>query len=284
MMTSFLQDFLNKRNIPFTESDNGLLFHFLEKGSGTQAVPNDYVRVHYTGSFLDGRVFDSSVERGEPIVFKLGAGQVIPGWDQGIALLSQGDKAKLYIPPELAYGEAGAGDAIPPNSFLQFEVELVEILSEEAYKTWSEEEDARRRKMIEEYIEQQMRKELSGIVAYAKQEDIDLQMTDSGLFYHLEQAGEGEKAVAGKTVSVHYTGRLLSGEVFDSSHQRNEPIQFELGAGRVIQGWDEGIALFRVGGKGKLVVPSPLGYGPRAMGSIPAESTLVFDIELVAVD
>ena len=282
-MSSFLQDFLNKRNLPFSESENGLLYHTTVEGSGEQAKSGDHVRVHYTGSFLDGRVFDSSVERGEPIVFKLGVGQVIPGWDQGIALLKQGEKANLYIPPELAYGEAGAGDAIPPNSYLQFEVELVEIMSEEAYQKWSEEEDARRRKMIEEYIETQMRKELTGIVAYAKQDDLDLQMTDTGLFYHIEDAGEGEKAEAGKTVSVHYTGKLLSGEIFDSSRQRNEPISFELGAGRVIQGWDEGIALFRVGGKGKLVIPSPLGYGPRAMGSIPAESTLVFDIELVAV-
>lgn len=282
-MSSFLQDFLNKRNLPFSESENGLLHHTISEGTGAQAKSGDFVRVHYTGSFLDGRVFDTSVERGEPIVFKLGVGQVIPGWDQGIALLKEGEKANLYIPPELAYGEAGAGEAIPPNSYLQFEVELVEIMSEEAYQKWSEEEDARRRKMIEEYIETQMRKELSGIVAYAKQEDLDLQMTDSGLFYHIENAGEGEKAVAGKTVSVHYTGKLLNGEIFDSSHQRNQPISFELGAGRVIQGWDEGIALFRVGGKGKLVIPSPLGYGPRAMGSIPAESTLVFDIELVGV-
>lgn len=282
-MSDFLQDFLTKRNLPFAEAESGLLYHISTEGSGAQAQAGDYVRVHYTGSFLDGKVFDTSRERGEPIVFRLGQGQVIPGWDKGIALLKAGGTGNLYIAPELAYGEQGAGDAIPPNSSLQFEVELVEIMDEEAYKTWEAEENERRRKMIEEYVEQQMKKELGGIADYAQANNLQLQMTDSGLFYQLEDAGEGEKAETGKQVTVHYTGMLLNGEVFDSSHQRNEPITFELGAGRVIQGWDEGITLFRVGGKGKLVIPSPLGYGPREMGPIPAESTLVFDIELVSV-
>jgi FKBP-type peptidyl-prolyl cis-trans isomerase len=108
--------------------------------------------------------------------------------------------------------------------------------------------------------------------------------TNSGLEYIETQAGTGAQAVAGKLVSVHYTGKLTNGKVFDSSHTRGEPIEFPLGAGHVIKGWDEGIALMKVGGKATLTIPPELGYGQRgAGGAIPPNATLIFDVELVAV-
>ena len=108
--------------------------------------------------------------------------------------------------------------------------------------------------------------------------------TNSGLEYVETQPGNGAQAVAGKTVSVHYAGKLTNGKVFDSSYTRGEPIEFQLGAGQVIKGWDEGIALMKVGGKATLTIPPELGYGRRGAGSlIPADATLIFDVELVAV-
>jgi FKBP-type peptidyl-prolyl cis-trans isomerase len=111
-----------------TTTASGLQYVIIEEGSGEAPQPGDIVEVHYSGTLADGTEFDSSYERGEPIRFPLGLGQVIPGWDEGIALLKVGSKAKLVIPPELAYGAGGAGGVIPPDATLTFEVELVNIL------------------------------------------------------------------------------------------------------------------------------------------------------------
>lgn len=108
--------------------------------------------------------------------------------------------------------------------------------------------------------------------------------TESGLRYKMIQKGNGKKAENGKTVSVHYTGQLEDGKVFDSSYPRKKPIEFPLGRGNVIEGWDEGIALLQVGDKARFVIPSHLGYGSRgAGGAIPPNATLIFDVELMDV-
>ena len=108
--------------------------------------------------------------------------------------------------------------------------------------------------------------------------------TESGLRYKIIQKGNGKKAEAGKTVSVHYTGSLENGKTFDSSYPRKKPIEFPLGRGNVIEGWDEGIALLQVGDKARFVIPAYLGYGERGAGGvIPPNATLVFDVELMDV-
>ncbi|WP_310555778.1 peptidylprolyl isomerase [Flavobacterium sp.] len=108
--------------------------------------------------------------------------------------------------------------------------------------------------------------------------------TESGLRYKMIQKGSGKKAENGKTVSVHYEGSLESGKVFDSSYPRKKPIDFRLGQGQVIEGWDEGIALLQVGDKARFVIPAHLGYGSRgAGGAIPPNATLIFDVELMDV-
>ena len=108
--------------------------------------------------------------------------------------------------------------------------------------------------------------------------------TASGLRYQILKAGDGTKAEAGKKVSVHYKGQLANGTVFDSSYSRNQPIDFTLGIGQVIPGWDEGIQLLRVGDRARFVIPSDLAYGSRGAGGvIPPDATLIFDVELMDV-
>ncbi|TBN04745.1 peptidylprolyl isomerase [Hyunsoonleella flava] len=162
------------------------------------------------------------------------------------------------------------------------EIESVEIIREgadaeafnaiEAFRTF---EGSREKRLAEEKAKQEA--ELEKVAA-------GFEKTDSGLRYQIIQKGDGVKAEKGKTVSVHYKGQLMDGTVFDSSYKRNQPIDFPLGVGQVIPGWDEGIGLLNVGDKARLVIPSHLAYGSRGAGGvIPPDANLIFDVELMNV-
>lgn len=111
----------------FEKTASGLQYKVTEEGAGKKPSKGDKVSVHYTGMLLNGTVFDSSLQRNQPIEFSVGKGQVIEGWDEGLLLLNEGAKARLFIPSNLAYGEQGAGGVIPPNTSLIFDVELVKV-------------------------------------------------------------------------------------------------------------------------------------------------------------
>lgn len=234
-----------------TTTESGLQYVILEEGTGEQAQPGSVVRVHYTGTLEDGTVFDSSRERGEPFTFTLGTGSVIPGWDEGIALLKEGGQARLVIPPELAYGESGAGSTIPPNATLTFDVELVEILPGSPAEPEAVDE-------------------------------ADYTTTESGLKYYDLVAGTGETPEEGQPARIHYTVWLEDGTKLDSSLDRNDPLTFSVGEGQLLPGWDEGVSTMQVGGKRQLVVPPDLAFGEESPGpNIPENATLVIEVELL---
>jgi len=231
----------------------GLKYIEIVKGEGASPKTGEIVLVHYRGMLDDGTEFDSSYTRGEPISFPLGTGRVIPGWDEGIALMSVGGKGQLIIPPELGYGEQGAGGVIPPNATLVFDVELVGIRA-------------------------------GSPAAPTQVKEEDLITTASGLKYYDLEEGDGAVAQSGQNVTVDYTGWLTDGVKFDSSIDRGEPFSFLLGSGGVIKGWDEGVAGMKVGGKRQLVIPPDLGYGASGAGGvIPPNATLIFEVWLISV-
>lgn len=232
-------------------TDSGLQYTEVVAGEGPQPQPGDVVSVHYTGTLQDGSVFDSSYDRGEPIRFPLGMGMVIPGWEEGIAMMNEGGQAILVIPPDIGYGAQGAGNIIPPNATIIFDVELVSVQP--------------------------------GAPAEPTEVDpAEYQTLPQGVQYVDLVEGDGPSPSPGQVVVVHYTGWLQDGGKFDSSRDRGEPFSFNLGMGQVIAGWDLGVAGMKVGGKRQLVIPPELGYGESGAGGvIPPNATLIFEVELL---
>lgn len=123
-----IKDYLSENNIDATQAPSGVFYVKDKEGTGTAAANGKTVKVHYTGKLMkNGKKFDSSRDRGKPIEFELGKGMVIQGWEKGLTHFKEGGKGTLYIPSPLAYGSKGAGDMIPPDAILMFEVELVEV-------------------------------------------------------------------------------------------------------------------------------------------------------------
>lgn len=266
-------------------SPEGIYYTVEQAGADNQKVnAGDYVSVHYTGSLLDGTKFDSSVDRGEPITFQIGVGQVIQGWEKGIPLFNVGGKGSVFIPSHLAYGERGAGGVIPPNAPLRFDIEVIETMNQEAFMQKQRELQLKLQAEAEARRAEQAKIDQATIEEYVQQNNLEVKYLQSGLAYYMTEEGTGEQVTSGSTAVVHYTGKLLDGTKFDSSKDRNQPFPVEVGANRVIQGWEQGLPLFKVGGKGTLIIPSTLAYGERGAGGIiRPNAVLLFDIEVLEV-
>ena len=233
---------------------SGLKYIIIKKGApkNTQAQKGDIVTVNYSGYLKNGKMFDSSIKRKKPFKTIIGEGRVIRGWDEGLQLMKTDDKFRFIIPYHLAYGQRQKG-SIPAKSDLIFDVEMLKIkknIQVKAYDT----------------------------------KDKDTITTPSGLKIIKIKSTKGELASKGKMVTVHYTGYLSNGKMFDSSVKRDEPISFPVGVGRVIKGWDEALLTMRKGEKCRLIIPPTIAYGQQGAGGvIPPNATLIFDVELINI-
>jgi peptidylprolyl isomerase len=238
------------KNPKTVKTASGLEYTIKEKGTGKKAQAGDKVVVHYTGKLTNDTVFDSSVSRGQPFTFKLGAGQVIKGWDEAFQILQVGDKATIKFGPELGYGDRAMGK-IPANSTLIFDVELLDVIE--------------------------------GVRPYDVKGK-DTITTASGLKYIVVQANKsGEPVVAGTKVTANYSAYLKDGTMFDSSIDRNQPLKSTIGKGQLFAGLDEGFALLHKGEKARLIIPSKLAFGEKGSGPIPANADIIFDVEVLDV-
>lgn len=220
-------------------------------GTGDQPAQGDRVAVHYTGTLEDGTVFDSSFERGQPIEFVLGQGMVIPGWEQGIAMMREGGQATLIIPPELAYGPQGSPPTIPPDATLTFEVELVEVFAAPRALDLSE----------DDYTE-----------------------TESGLKYYEITEGTGNTPVIGDRVLMDFAAWLEDGTFLGSSEQMGSPLVANLGSGQLFPGWEEAVLDMQEGSSRQLLIPPQLGYGDQGAGNlIPPNANLVWNVTLINI-
>lgn len=242
------------------ETESGLLYEVTEKGKGKSPVKGDQITIHYTGFLEDGTQFETSHDRPTDLKIVYLEQRLFQGWEEAYGMMKPGGKMKIVLPPWLGLGAQGKG-AIPPNAELVFDLELTEVVDLAAET----------KKNNEAFM-----KEMSKVYPKAIQ-------TESGLMYEIVEEGDGAYPKNGQTVEVHYTGTLTDGTKFDSSRDRDQTFTFPLGQGRVIKGWDEGIALCKVGGKIRLIIPYWLAYGETARPKIPAKSHLIFDVELFSV-
>lgn len=249
--------------VEMQQTESGLQYYVVEEGPEDGASPtiSQTVQVFYEGRLPDGTVFDGNFDSSRPAIF--GVGQVIPGWTQGLQLMSEGDEYIFYIPSRLGYGQSPRpGSKIKPGDDLVFRVKLEKVFEpkpadEEAWDTYTPWDSSNE----------------------------DVRSTDSGLEYVVLESGaeDGRKPVPGDTVVVLYEGRFAdTGEVFDSAYQRGEPAMFQ--AGGVIPGWQEALSMMRPGDHWLVHVPSELGYGERGHpAGIPPNTDLNFEVELIDV-
>lgn len=259
---AFVQYLKDNEIVKHTES--GLYYKFEKENEGNVPVLGSTARVKFNARILGGDELGSSDKLGEYYDIEYGKGTVLRGLEEGIGLMAIGDKAQFVLPYSLAYGEIAYG-TIPAYSNLIFDVELLDILAPEAAD--------------QSHVE----KANAEFDNYLKDNKIKGEKQECGLVYVCNKKGSGACPVAGQTVTVHYTGKLMDGRVFDSSVERGEPISFVLGQGKVIQGWEKGIALMKKGEKSTLIIPFNLAYGNRRTGSIPPYSNLVFDVEIIDI-
>ncbi|MAW82058.1 MAG: peptidylprolyl isomerase [Parvularcula sp.] len=257
---AFLEE--NKARDDVEVTSSGLQYTVLEEGpeDGLSPDSTDLVVVHYVGTLKDGMEFDSSRARGAAAQFPLN--RVIPGWTEGVQLMSEGDRYRFFVPPDLAYGEMGTpGGPIGPNEALIFDVELIKVQNAE-----------RNLETANAFLSENAKKE-------------GVKSTDSGLQYEVISEGpeDGESPDAGDTVEVHYQGTLLNGTEFDSSYVRGQTVEFPLN--RVIPGWTEGVQLMSEGDKYRFFIPPDLAYGETGTpgGPIGPNEALIFEVELVSV-
>ncbi len=196
--------------------------------------------------------------------------------DEAFGFLKEGDSAIFRIDAFNFYKNAAGGPApefMTEGDKLEFRIRLKKVFTKEEIMA-----------EIAELNKVKIGQETEMRNAYLSDSQIAVEPTESGLYFVEELKGKGKQPKEGDTVVVHYTGKLLNGQVFDSSIDRDKPFRFPLGKGRVIPGWDEGIALMKVGGKAQLVIPSNIAYGEMgAGGAIPPFATLVFEVELLEI-
>jgi len=223
-------------------------------GNGTELRTGMELTFHYTGWLVNGYKFGSSKDLGKPAQAVLGMGKMVRGLELGLESIKQGGVRWLRVSPGMAYGPVAMSN-IPPNSTLIFRIQAESAEYDDEFAA-----------NMDFFPNTEFVKWVSG---------------PEGLKYFVEKEGSGKPNKAGDEVRVHYTGWLADGTKFDSSRDRSSPISLEIGARRVIRGWDLGLDGMKTGEKRLLLIPPNLGYGSSGAGPIPPDATLIFAVEIV---
>ena len=262
--------FLAACNSNKVEVKDGLKFQKHDHdGNGKLAKMGDIMTFHLTLKNAKDSTLKDSRKEGAPVVAQVQKAQFVGAFEQGLLLLAKGDSATFFVPVDSLFkGYPQLPPVFTKGTDVRFTVKVVDIQSETEFQ-------ASRTKSAEK----QKSTDAATIASFITKNNLtNVQKTESGLNYVITSPGTGAQVAAGDSITVKYTGKLSSGKVFESN---TFPLQ--VGRGMVIPGWDEGLQKFKQGGKGTLLIPSGLGYGDQGNPTIPANSVLVFDVEILTV-
>ncbi|QJW87977.1 FKBP-type peptidyl-prolyl cis-trans isomerase [Spirosoma taeanense] len=262
-------------------TDNGLKYQIHEQSEGTRkGKVGDIITLHLTLMNNKDSVLRDTHKEGAPFQMLLQVPPFKGSYEEGLTMLGKGDSATFYVSADSLFTRAM--QPLPPGvqkgTDIGIAVKVLNVQSEEEYKKAQAADYEKQKgidaKIIQDYVAK------NGLAGKA-------QKTESGVYYVVTQPGSGPTPSRGDLVQVHYTGKLLNGKVFDSSRSNpqagGKPVQFPIGVGQVIPGWEEGVMKLHKGEKATLIIPSTLAYGPRGNQGIAPNSVLLFDIELVDI-
>lgn len=262
-------------------TDNGLKYKIHEQTEDTRkGKVGDILTLHLTLMNNKDSILRDTHKEGAPFQMLLQVPPFKGSYEEGLTMLGKGDSATFYVSADSLFTRAM--QPLPPGvqkgTDIGIAVKVVSVQSEEEYKKTQTADFEKQKVVDEKVIQNYMAK--NGLTGNA-------QKTEQGVYYVVTQPGSGPIPQKGEVVTVHYTGKLLDGKVFDSSRTNpqsgGKPAQFQLGVGMVIPGWEEGVTKLHKGEKATLIIPSTLAYGPRGNQAIPANSVLLFDIELIDI-
>lgn len=270
----------------FTHLASGIDYKIIKDVPGNKVPVGDFLMVHAITKANDTVISDTRSMpngNGEPQAALIGDPKFAGDPLEVINMLTPGDSAVIIVPGDIL---RKANPGMPEHiKTLEFDIKAVSAKTKVQFE--ADQKAAQEKAMAEQAkaAQAQMATDDKLIQDYLTANKIKATKTASGLYYKIDAPGAGDQIKAGQTLDVMYEGKLLNGNVFDANMgpkaKRTEPISFAVGTGRVIKGWDEGLLLLKKGAKATFYIPSPLAYGPQAMGTdIPANSVLVFDVEV----
>ncbi len=273
-----LLKYIRQNKIEVAPNKSGLYFIEQKTGYGPKPDTGDMCKISLSVSELNGQQLFSNFNTGNFLSIEYGSDFDTRGFMEGLGLLKEGGKAKFLVPSRIGVGSYGM-QGVDGFTTLSYEVELVELTP---YATVLKQQKAEEEKQnaSREKIKEEERVKLNN---YIKQNKINKKPLSSGMYYLESEKGSGKQAMHGNTVQVHYKLFNIDGELLSSSYESGSPFEFILGTGAVIEGWEQGIKQMNEGSKATLIIPSNLAYGKQGKGTIPAYSTLVFEVELVLV-
>lgn len=231
---------------------NGIKYYCVKASNGKLPNRGDNVYIHYTGWLPDGEIYTSTQHSRDPRRFTAGKGEAFEGMDSALLLMPEGSKYRFIIPQQLAFGDAGYANRIPPKTDVTLDIEMVRISREVKVEKWN----------------------AAGL---------DTITTASGLRYIVFEPGYGKLIEHDNIVTAHYSA-FYNDSLFDSSVKRESPIRYPVGAGIVIDGWEEASLLMRLGARFQLLVPHNLAFGADGLQiGLPADADVVFDVEILDV-